>query len=374
MTPRSAAEFRSDTFTVPTREMIEAMTKASMGDDVYVEDEDTNSFQDRVCKLAGKEAAAFMPSGTMSNQVGIRVNLFQPPYSIVADDRAHVYRNEAAGIAILSQAMVYPVNPSNGKYITLEDIKERIIDFDDIHVPPTKLICLENTISGIVVPLKEIARISDYARSHGIRMHLDGARLWNASAESGVSIEEYCRYFDTVSLCFSKGMGAPVGSVLVGDKKSIDRAIWIRKQQGGGMRQIGMLAAAANISIDKVWPTMKATHDMVKQVAKWMAEELGIKFEVPVETNFIFIDAKKSGLDISLLEKAAAERGLNVLSNRITFHHQISEEAVELLKEATKEAIEQSRKAGIKPVEEDANSGFAVSKSGGVHVYAPGPQ
>lgn len=368
---RSSAEFRSDTFTVPSEKMLAAIAAASVGDDVYQEDETTNAFQERIRQLTGKDGALFFPSGTMSNQVGVRSNLFQPPYSIVADDRAHVYRNEAAGLAILSQAIVYPANPKNGKYVTLEDIKARVIDYKDIHVPTTKLICLENTISGVIVPLEEIKRISEFAREKNIRMHLDGARLWNASAETGIPLKEYCQYFDTVSLCLSKGLGAPIGSVLVADKKTLEHARWIRKQQGGGMRQVGLLAAAANVAIDEVWPTMKETHAVVKKLADYLAKELGFKYEVPVETNFIFIDARRSGLDIELFEDESKRRGLNVVSNRLSFHYQISPESIELLKEAAKTALERSKYLGIRPVNEDTlGAGFAGSKSGS-HKYAP---
>lgn len=351
--------------------MVEAIRNASVGDDVYEEDEATNSFQERIKELTGKPGALFFPSGTMSNQVAVRSNLFQPPYSILADDRAHVYRNEAAGLAILSQAMVYPAFPSNGLYLTLEDIKKRVIDFKDIHVATTKLICLENTLNGIVMPIEEIKRISEFAKANDIRMHLDGARLWNASAETGISLKEYCQYFDTVSLCLSKGMGAPIGSVVVADATTIETVRWIRKQQGGGMRQVGLLAAAANVAIDEVWPTMKTTHEVVKKVAKYLEEDLGYKFEGPVQTNFIFIDGPRSGVDIVILEDEAKKRGLNVVSNRLAFHYQVSAEAIEKLKEAAKVAIERSRELGIKPTGGETNGIAVAGSKSGSHKYAP---
>lgn len=360
---RSAFEFRSDTFTVPTEKMKAAMLEASTGDDVYMEDESTSDFQARIRQLTGKDAALFFPSGTMCNQVGVRCNLFQPPYSIVADDRAHVYRNEAAGLAILSQAIVYPAKASNGKYVTLEDIRERLVEFNDIHCAPTKLICLENTISGVIVPIEEIKRISEYARSHGMKLHLDGARLWNASAETDIPLSEWCQYFDTVSLCLSKGMGAPIGSVLVGDKPTIEHARWIRKQQGGGMRQVGILSAAANVAIDEVWPTMKETHKNVKDLAKYLETEHGYKFDVPVETNFIFIDAAGSGIDLGIFEEEASKRGLKAIGNRLAFSHQTSPQAYELLKEVGKVAKERSREAGILPsTAANSTAGYAGPK------------
>lgn len=371
MSSRATYDFRSDTFTTPTPRMLEAMGTASVGDDVYGEDETTTALLSRMCKLTGKDAALFTPSGTMGNQILVRSNLvYAGPASIVCDDRAHIYRNEAAGLAVLSQAIVYPCVPRNGKYITLEDIQDRVVDYRDVHVPTTKLICLENTLSGVVMPVDEIRRIFEFARENGMRMHLDGARLWNASAESGVSMAEYCQYFDTVSICVSKGLCAPIGSVIVGDKASIERAKYVRKQQGGSMRQTGMLAAAANVGIDEVWPTMKATHTKVKAFARELETELGYKFEVPVETNFIFLDCKRTGLDIAILEEEAQKRGLAVHSNRLAFHYYTSDDGLCKLKEAAKIALERSREARILPTyEQSSSSGFVNSKSG-LHKYA----
>lgn len=337
--------------------MLKSMMTASQGDDVYEEDLDVNSLQARVAKIAGKEAGAFMTSGTMSNQVAIRCHLYQPPHSILCDYRAHVYTCEAAGLAILSQAMVTPVIPANGVYLTLEDVQSHIIDYDDIHVAPTKLISLENTLGGSIMPIEEIKRISEYARAKGVKMHVDGARLWHASAATGISMSEYCQYFDSISLCMSKGMGAPIGSVLVGDAKFIQKAKWIRKQQGGGIRQAGLLAAAANVAIDEVWPTMVETHSCTKSTAQFLSEEYGIKFEIPIDTNFIFLDAKRSGLDIKLFLEEGAKRELKLLDNRLVFHHQICDDAVKQLKESVKVAIERSRAIGIKPLNGSSQNG-----------------
>lgn len=331
--------------------MMQAMLAASQGDDVYEEDTDMNSLQSRVAEIAGHEAGAFMCSGTMSNQIAIRCHLFQPPHSILCDHRSHVYTCEAAGLAILSQAMVSPVVPSNGVYLTLEDVQSQIIDYDDIHVAPTKVISLENTLGGSIMPIEEIKRISEYARSKGVKMHLDGARLWHASAATGIPMSEYGKYFDSISLCMSKGMGAPIGSVLVGKADFIKKAKWIRKQQGGGIRQSGMLAAAANVAIDQVWPKLEETHALAKATAKFLNAEYGIQFEIPVDTSFIFLDAKRSGLDIKLFLEEGKKRGLKLLDNRLVFHHQICDDAVLQLKEAIQVALERSKANGVKPTE-----------------------
>lgn len=360
--------YTGDTFTTPTESMLKAMLTASQGDDVYEEDTDVNNLQARVASIAGKEKGCFMTSGTLSNQVGLRCQLYQPPHSILCDHRAHVYTSEAAGLAILSQAMVTPVIPANGVYLTLEDIKKHIINYEDVHIAPTKVISLENTLGGSIMPIEEIKRISEYAQSVNIKMHLDGARLWHASIETGIPMDEYCKYFDSVSLCLSKGMGAPVGSVLVGDADFIKRARWIRKQQGGGIRQAGLLAQAANVAIDEIWPTMKETHALVKNTVQFLNENYGIKTELPPDTNFIYVDAKASGLDIHILYEEATKRGVKMFDyNRLVFHHQTSLEAVESLKESFKVAIEKSRANGLTP-------GNDATSQVGHHSYGAGSQ
>lgn len=206
-------DFRSDTITVPTPRMFRAMEDASRGDDVYEEDETTAHFQASIAKLAGKEDALFVVSGTMSNQLALRTHLKQPPHSVLLDDRAHVHRYEAGALATLSGATSYTLRPSNGRYLRWEeDIKPNLVlEDDNIHYAPTKIISLENTLYGTVFPQEEIKRISTHARELGIIMHLDGARIWNVAAATGLSIQELCEPFDSVSLCLSKGLGAPIG-------------------------------------------------------------------------------------------------------------------------------------------------------------------
>lgn len=333
---------KGDTFTTPTEPMFEAMRKATVGDSVYQEDKTTGDFEAKIAKLAGKEAAMFGLSGTMTNQIGIRISLAAPPYSILCDHRAHVYVNEAAGLAVLSQAMVTPVHAANGLHLTLADVQKAAILYDDIHYAPTKLISLENTLGGTILPIEEIKAISEWARSRGIRMHLDGARLWNASAATGISIAEYCSYFDTVSMCMSKGLGAPVGSVLVGSAADIKKAIHIKKQQGGGIRQAGILTAAADCALETVWPTMKNTHLKTKQLAADL-EKMGIHFALPVHTNFIFLDAPKSNLNVDYFLEETKAHGININSERIALHHQITDEAIERLKQSAAKALTRSK-------------------------------
>ncbi|CAN6667723.1 low specificity L-threonine aldolase [Trichomonascus vanleenenianus] len=339
---RASNDFRSDTFTTPTPSMLEAMVNASFGDDVYQEDETTNEFHREIARLTGKEDALFMLSGTMGNQIGVRVHLTMPPHSVLCDYRGHVYAEEGSGLAILSQAMVTPVHPANGIYMTLEDVKKYVTLGDDIHTAPTKVISLELTIGGVLTPMEEIEKISKFAHENGIMVHCDGARLWNASAASGHSLADYCKHFDTVSMCVSKGLGAPIGGVLAGTKENINRARWLRKQQGGGIRQAGLLTAAALVAVREVWPTMKETHERTKKLERDL-KEMGVVPQIPVDTNFYFIDAGRSKLDMDVLLEQCEKYNVRLQDERISMHHQISDEAVENLKAAIGEAVKLSK-------------------------------
>ena len=334
----AANDFRSDTFTTPTPAMLDAMMNATFGDDVYEEDSTTTEFQNEVARLTGMEDALFTLSGTMGNQIGVRIHLNQPPHSVLCDYRSHVYAEEGSGLAILSQAMVTPVHPANGIYMTLEDVKKWVVLGDDIHCAPTKVISIEQTIGGVLTPLDEIKRISEFARAHGIKIHCDGARLWNASAATGHSLADYCQYFDSVSRCVSKGLGAPVGGVLASTKQNIKQARWLRKQQGGGIRQAGVLTSAALVALREVWPTMKQTHERTKALGRDL-EALGVVPQIPVETNFYFIDAARSKIDMGVLLEQCGKFNVRLMDERIALHHQTSDEAIENLKAAIAETI-----------------------------------
>ncbi|KAJ5983042.1 Low-specificity L-threonine aldolase [Penicillium waksmanii] len=339
---RSANEFRSDTFTTPTPAMLDAMANASFGDDVYQEDTSTTQFQKEIARLTGMEDALFMLSGTMGNQIGVRVHLNQPPHSVLCDYRAHVYAEEGCGLAILSQAMVTPVHPANGIFMTLDDVKKWVVLGDDIHTAPTRVISLELTIGGVLTPIDEIKKISEFAHANDIKVHCDGARLWNASAASGHSLADYCQYFDTVSMCVSKGLGAPVGGVLASTQRNIKQARWLRKQQGGGIRQAGVLTSAAMVALKEVWPTMKSTHEKTKKLARDL-EAIGVFPQIPVDTNFFFIDAARSNLDMGVLLEQCQKFNVKLQDERISMHHQVSDEAIESLKAAITEAVKISK-------------------------------
>ncbi|PSK37094.1 hypothetical protein C7M61_003521 [Candidozyma pseudohaemuli] len=333
-------DFRSDTFTLPTQHMnevvLEKLSQGTLllGDSVYKEDPYTLELELKMAELTGKEAALFCVSGTMSNQIGLRAALQQPPYSILCDHRAHIFLHEAGGTATLSQAMVHPVTPENGDYLTLDDIVENFTPDDgDIHGAPTKVISMENTLHGVLTPIEEIRKISEFARSQGIWMHLDGARLINASVATGVSLKEYCQYFDSVSICLSKSLGAPIGSVLVGERKFIEKSNHFKKQAGGGIRQAGMMTLMALTALEDNWDHISIAHEFAKDVGEFCKKH-DIVVESPVDTNFVFIDLKKNKINDAALVKFGEKHDVKLMGGRIAFHFQLSEESVENLKAA----------------------------------------
>ncbi|KAJ6604426.1 pyridoxal phosphate-dependent transferase [Mycena vulgaris] len=274
--------FISDTVTVPTKEMYEYATLSTIGDDVYFEPS-TKALENHIAQLTGKEAALFVPSGTASNQIALRTHLIQPPYTVMCDHRAHIYKYEAGGTAFHSGAAVTPVIPLNGHHITLEDVRQHMILSSDIHFAPTEVVALENTLNGTIIPQEEIIAISEFVHSHGKKMHLDGARLWHVAAETETPIRELCDPFDSVSVCFSKGLGAPIGSCLVGSTAFIAKARWFRKLFGGGMRQTGILAASAAYALTYNFPLLPSVHGLAKKLEAGL-EELGVEITSKAET------------------------------------------------------------------------------------------
>jgi threonine aldolase len=312
--------------------MLEAIVATTLADDVYQEDTTTNDFEHFCASLTGKEAALFVLSGTMGNQVAIRTHLQGPPHAVLADHRAHIIEWEAGGVASLCGAMCKGVIPSNGEYLTLEDVQQHADLRDDIHGCPTKLISLENTLRGGIYPLHEIKRISEWARAHGIVMHCDGARLWEAVAAGAASLKDYCDCFDSVSLCFSKGLGAPVGSVIVGTKAFRERARWIRKSIGGGIRQAGVLTAAARVAVEDIFlgGKLQLCHERAKKIAA-LWKSYGGTTKYPVETNMVLLDLEAAGVTIDRFVQLGRKAGLRLLGGRLVVHHQIADEAIERL-------------------------------------------
>jgi threonine aldolase len=281
-------DLRSDTVTKPSHEMREAMRTAEVGDDVYGEDPTINRLQEKVAEILGKEAALFVPSGVMANQLAIKTQT-QPGDEVIVESDSHIFHFETAGAAFLSNVQLCTVEGKNG-ILNVEQVAHAIRS-NVYYNPKTSLVCLENThnkAGGTVYPVEEIQKIHDLARERKLALHLDGARLWNASAASGVTPKEYARFFDTVSVCFSKGLGAPVGSALCGTRDKIESARKFRKIFGGGMRQAGILAAGALFALDNNIVRLKEDHENAKLFARELGNLPGIHLDLDsVQTNII---------------------------------------------------------------------------------------
>ncbi|KLO20434.1 hypothetical protein SCHPADRAFT_934286 [Schizopora paradoxa] len=341
--------FVSDTITVPTPEMFVYALKTSLGDDVYTEPS-TLLLQEHMARLTGKEAALFLPSGTMSNQVGLRTHLTQPPYSIVCDHRAHIHKYEAGGCAFHSGAHVVAAVPRNGHHLTLDDVKSNVMISDDVHFAPTTVIALENTLNGTIIPQDEVIAISDYAHSQGMKMHLDGARIWHVAAETATPLAELCAPFDSVSLCFSKGLGAPVGSCLVGTKAFITQAKRFRKLFGGGMRQTGVLAGAAAYAVTNNFPLLPKVHALAKELEVGL-RELGCEILSEAETCMVFFDPAPIGVEYDelILRAAALPDPIKLFGSRLVCHIQTSPAAVQDLLELVRTIADEKKAAGFVP-------------------------
>lgn len=314
--------------TKPTPSMLEAICQTTLLDDVFNEDPATNTLQSYVAERTKHEDALLVLSGTMGNQVSIRSHLAQPPHAVLCDHRSHIICYEAGGVSAWTGATVQTVVPKNGVYLTLEDVQKHAVLDDNIHHCPTKLISLENTLDGMIMPLSETRRIVEWARENCIKVHLDGARLWEAVASGAGSLADYTSLFDSVSLCFSKGLGAPIGSIIVGSQAFIKKARWFRKSIGGGARQTGVFAAAARVALDETFGTdpngqsgkLCATHAKAQQVADlWTS--LGGKLQYPVHTNMVWLDLEASGVGPNDLAAIGDEKGLKLLGGRVVVHY-----------------------------------------------------
>jgi threonine aldolase len=312
--------------------MLSAIASTTLLDDVFQQDPTTINLESFIAQLTGKEAALLVLSGTMGNQVAIRTHLQGPPHSVVTDHRSHILTAEAGGVSSLCGAMTIPVEPKNGRYLTLEDVQKKTVISDNIHACPTKLISLENTLAGIVLPLSECQRISAWARENGIIIHLDGARLWEAVAAGAGSLEDYCACFDSISLCFSKGLGAPIGSIIVGTQQFATRARWVRKSIGGGLRQAGVVTAAARVSVEDTFlgGLLKGSHDRARAVAE-LWQSYGGKTVNPVETNMVWFDLDAAGVSVKQFIELGEKAGVRFIGGRLVIHYQIGEEAVKRL-------------------------------------------
>lgn len=284
-------DLRSDTVTRPTSAMRQAMAAAEVGDDVLGDDPTVVALERRTAELLGKEAACYMPSGTMTNQVALRVHT-EPGDEVLLEASAHVYLFEAGGPAALSGVMCRLIPGQRGVF-TAADVRAALRP-SNVHFPPSKLVCVENTHNvggGSIWPVETVAEVEAAAREAGLRMHLDGARLWNAAAATGIPEREYASHFDSVSVCFSKGLGAPVGSALAGTRAFIERARRFRKQFGGGMRQAGVIAAGALYALEHHRSRLVEDHANAKLLAEGIAAMPGVSIDAAtVQTNIVFFE------------------------------------------------------------------------------------
>ena len=284
-------DLRSDTVTKPTPAMLERMFAAPVGDDVFQEDETVQELEERTATLFGHQAGLFCPSGTMTNQLAIKVHTF-PGSEVICDKKSHIYLYEGGGVASNSLSSMKLLEGNYGR-ITAAQVKEAINNPQDIHQPITSLVSLENTMNkggGAYYTLESIREIREVCTAHQLPLHLDGARLFNALVETKDSPEEVGKEFDSISICFSKGLGCPVGSVLVGSKEFILKARRHRKAMGGGMRQAGFLAAAGLYALENHIDRLKEDHIRAQKIGEALKKAAFVKQILPIETNIVIFE------------------------------------------------------------------------------------
>lgn len=334
-------DLRSDTITRPTPKMLEAMMKAKVGDDVFGEDETVNAFQDKVAKMFGMEAGLFVPSGTMGNQLAIKV-LTEPGDEILIDHKGHIFNYETGAASALSGVQVRILDGKNGKLDTqiLQYAKRGNYDWE----PKTKVICLENSTNkggGVCYSKEELSAIKEFADNEDLRIHLDGARIWNAITATNIAPEFFGEIADTISVCFSKGLGAPVGSMLLSSKEKIAKARRYRKMWGGGMRQVGLLAAAADYALENNWGNLSEDHRRAKEVAQVIFDSKYLAVDMSnLQTNILLFDTVKEPAETVL--KKLANKGIQMIpfgpnTIRATFHFEITDEDITEVKKALAE-------------------------------------
>lgn len=334
-------DLRSDTVTRPTPEMLKAMNRAEVGDDVFAEDPTVNAFEDKMAAMFGVEAGLFVPSGTMSNQLCVAV-LTQPGDEVIIDESGHLFNYEAGAAAHLSSVQLRPLKGHRGKLN--RSIAESAIRTTNEWDPHTRIIALENTTNkggGACYSKEEMIELSNLAGEHGLYLHLDGARIWNAMTATGVEPEFFGSVADTISICFSKGLGAPVGSMMLGTGEMVKKARRLRKMWGGGMRQIGLLAAAADYAVEHHYPLMADDHRRARKLAESVAGNPAFEIDLDtVETNIVIFDVNEEPA-ADVVEKFA-DLGVGMIpfgpkTIRATFHFQVGDEDLEKVLQTIRE-------------------------------------
>ncbi len=304
-------DLRSDTVTQPTEDMRKAMANAPVGDDVYGDDPTVNELERLAAEVLGKEAALFVPSGTMGNQLCIMAQTKRGDEVIVSDE-SHIFVHEVGAAAVLSAVTLRQVQFENGIFSAAK--MERAIREEDIHEPPTTLLCMENALSnGRVVPLSVMEEVYAMAKRHNLRVHLDGARVFNAAVALGVDVTALTQYTDTVSCCLSKGLCAPVGSVIAGDAAFIGRARKCRKLLGGGMRQAGILAAAGILALTQMPKRLHIDHENAKYLAEQLKKIPGVTVDVDaVDINMVFLQVEREARVLEAVQGKLLESGVKI--------------------------------------------------------------
>jgi threonine aldolase len=339
------SDFRSDTVTKPTPEMREAMFKAEVGDDVLGDDPTVKKLEDIAAQMVGKEAALFVPSGTMGNAIALKVWTSEGD-EIIVEEKSHIYNYESGHLAFISRVMPRPVPSKRGIY-DLDMLEKFINKRKNIHIPPTTLITLENTHNfwgGAVIPVEHFVEVKKIANRYDLKIHLDGARIFNASVASGVPVSEYARYVDSIMFCLSKGLGAPIGSIIAGSVEFIEEARRIRKLLGGGMRQVGVIAACGLVALKGV-DRLREDHRRARKLARLLSEIEFIEIDPDeVETNILFFKLKHPRLDAFELTERMKEEGVLAIAIsshliRMVTHRDVDDEDVERAVDVVKKIL-----------------------------------
>ncbi len=304
-------DLRSDTVTRPSPGMRKAIAEAEVGDDVLGDDPTVRRLQDRMAELTGKEAALFVPSGTMGNEIAVHVHI-RPGDCVILDAHSHINCSEAGSAAVLSGAFMQPLAGDGG--LLRPDQVASAIQSETLHTPGTRLVCLENTHNwggGCIYPLEWMREIRGLCSERGIPVHLDGARLFNAEAETGVDVRVWAETADSVMICLSKGLGAPVGSMLMGSAAFIEKALRFRKVLGGGMRQVGILAAAGIYALDHNVERLREDHENARTLAEALGRLRGLHVDLArTQTNIVVVEVSDAPWDAAGIRQRMAERGV----------------------------------------------------------------
>jgi threonine aldolase len=332
----SFIDLRSDTVTKPTPEMREAMARAEVGDDVFLEDPTVNRLQEMAAAMLGKEAALFVPSGTMGNQICLRLHT-RPGQEVICEERSHIFNAELAAMAALSGLLARPVRGEDG-LLDWPTIAAALRPRAAYYLAYTGLVAIENShnfAGGSVLSLERMQEICDRAHEAGLPVHLDGARIFNAATALNRNVAELARPFDSVMFCLSKGLCAPVGSLIIGSREFIDRALAVRKMYGGGMRQVGVLAAAGLIALEKMTARLAEDHANAQFLASGIAEIPGLKIDPEkAHTNIVIFDISDTGLSINdwmarLKARYVLAIGINPRELRMVTHHDVTRQDCE---------------------------------------------